>query len=90
MLQRTLSVKEGYYSVTHDAGQKNDEYQISETLYLESGGTLFEIMNKKELNRFFGEYGGEVEDFIKKNNLRIKKADELAKAIDYYNSLLIQ
>ena len=47
LLYRTLILDEGYYSITHDAGQLNDEYKIKETLYLSSDQELFEVKGKK-------------------------------------------
>ncbi len=90
LLYRTLILDEGYYSVTHDAGRLNDEYKIKETLYLSSDQKLFEVKGKKELFNYFGEYNEEIKQFMKNNNLGLKKTIELARVIDYYNKLLLQ
>ncbi len=89
LLFRTLILDEGYYSVTHDAGQLNDEYVIKESLYLSREHALHEVKGKKELYNYFGEHADEVKKFVKNNNLRLKKPVELARVIDYYNRLLI-
>jgi hypothetical protein len=88
LLYRELTVREGYYSVTHDAGSKNDEYQVKEILYLASDNILFEVKNKKTLLPYFGEYSDDIKDYVKTNALRIKNKDDLSRIIDHYNSLL--
>jgi hypothetical protein len=90
LLYRTLILDEGYYSVTHDAGNRNDEYKIKENMYLSSDQGLLEVKGKKELYKFFGEHSSEIKRFIKNNNLRLKQTNELARVIDYYNRLLEQ
>ena len=89
LLYRTLILDEGYYSVTHDAGQLNDEYVIKESLYLSREHFLYEVKGKKELYNYFGEHAEDVKKFVKNNNLRFKQPVELARVIDYYNRLLI-
>lgn len=88
LLYRSLTLQEGYYSVTHDAGQLNDEYKINEFFYLSSEKTLFEIKNKKALYEYTGEHAGEIKSFVKKQGLRLKDPDDLTKLINYYNSIL--
>jgi len=43
--------------------------------------------NKKELVESFPEHKNEMEAFIKKNKINVKKEDELKKLVEYYNSL---
>jgi hypothetical protein len=88
LLYRTLEIEKGYYSITHDAGQMNDEYLIKDIQYLASEKELFEVKNKKDFYHYFGEDSEKIKSFIKDNNLRIKKTEELAKVIDYYNAMI--
>ena len=88
LLYRTLMLQEGYYSVTHDAGQLNDEYKINELFYLSSEKSMFEIKNKKVLYEYTGDHAGEVKTYAKKNRLRLKDPDDLTELINYYNSIL--
>lgn len=88
LLYRTLTLQEGYYSVTHDAGQMNDEYKINEFLYLSSEKSLFEIKNKKGLYKYAGDHESEIKSYAKKHGLRLKDPDDMAKLINYYNSIL--
>lgn len=88
LLYRTLTLQEGYYSVTHDAGQLNDEYKINEFFYLSSEKALFEIKNKKSLYEYAGDHSSEIKSYAKKQGLRLKDPDDLTKLINYYNSIL--
>ena len=88
LLYRTLTLQEGYYSVTHDAGQLNDEYKINEFYYLSSEKSLYEIKNKKALYEYTGDHSGEIKSFIKSNGLRVNNSDDLAKIIKYYNEII--
>ena len=88
LLYRTLTLQEGYYSVTHDAGQLNDEYKINEFFYLSKEKTLFELKSKKSLYEYAGDDAGEIKSYAKKQGLRFKDPDDLTKLINYYNSIL--
>jgi hypothetical protein len=88
LLYRTLTLQEGYYSVTHDAGQLNDEYKINEIFYLSSEKSMVEIKNKKALYEYTGDHAGEIKSYVKKNKLRLKDPDDLTELINYYNSIL--
>jgi hypothetical protein len=87
-LYRNLTLQEGYYSVTHDAGQLNDEYKINEIFYLSSEKSMAEINNKKALYEYTGDHASEIKTYVKKNRLRLKDPDDLTELINYYNSIL--
>jgi len=47
------------------------------------------VRNKRELIRLSGEYGPEVESYIKENKIRLSREFDLVKLVDYINNELI-
>lgn len=45
------------------------------------------VGNKKELAALFGDHQSELAAFIKKNKIKVNKADQLQELVQYYNSL---
>lgn len=88
LLYRDLVIQKGYYSVTHDAGQKNDEYKIYEIFYLATDKILFEVKNKKALLEYMNKESEEIKSYIKKQKLLIKDPEDLIRIVDYYNKII--
>jgi len=82
-----LILTRGNYSITHDAGQLNDEYVIEENFYLGKDKTLYAANKKKEIKSLLNDKNPEVEKFIKSRNIKFNKEEDLASLIRYYNSL---
>lgn len=61
---------------------KDDRY------YIRTGQEVAQsVGNKKELIGLFPDHKNEIEAFIKKNKINIKKPEELKSLVEYYNSL---
>jgi hypothetical protein len=59
-----------------------------DTYYVQpEGGSAVKIDNKKNLLDLLPDKNGKLDSFIKANNLDVKKVDDLAKIISFYNSL---
>jgi len=87
LVYRELEIQKGMYSVIHDAGNKNDEYQINEKHYIDLNDHRYLIKNKKSIEGMFGTHQEAIEKFIKANHYNIRKKDHLAEVLIYYNSL---
>ncbi len=59
-----------------------------DTYYVQpEGKSAAKIDNRKDLHDFLPDKSGKLSSFIKANNLDLKKVDDLAKIISFYNSL---
>jgi len=87
LVYRDLEIQKGMYSVIHDAGNKNDEYQINEHHYIDLNDHRYLIKNKKSIEGIFGGRQEAIEKFIKANHFNVKKKDHLSEIVHYYNSL---
>lgn len=87
LVYRELEIQKGMYSVTHDAGNKNDEYKINEKHYIDLNGRGYLIKNKKSIEGLFGTYQEAVEKFIKANHFNVRRKNHLSEIVLYYNSL---
>ena len=82
-----LELREGNYSITHDAGQRNDEYRIKGKRYIVTDGKLNPADKKKEIIKLLSDKEDEVTRYIKANHLNLKEDDHLISLIDYYNTI---
>jgi hypothetical protein len=87
LVYRELEIQKGMYSVIHDAGNKNDEYIISEKYYIKLNDHMYLIKNKKSIEGIFGPRQEAVNKFIKANHFNLKKKEHLSEIAFYYNSL---
>lgn len=87
LLYRNLNLVKGNYSITHDAGQLNDEYTIEEQFYLNIENSLYPVKKKKSLLPHLEDKQPEIEKFVKSNHLRYNDREGMIKIINYYNSL---
>jgi len=87
LLYRKLNLVKGNYSITHDAGQLNDEYKIDELHYLNIENKLYLGQKKKTILPLLENKRTEVEKYVKVNHLRYNERADLIKIITYYNSL---
>jgi hypothetical protein len=87
LIHPVLEIQKGMYSVIHDAGQKNDEYVISENRYINVNDEMYLVKNKKSIEEIFAENEAEIEKFIKANHFKVKNLDHLSEIVRYYNSL---
>jgi hypothetical protein len=83
----TLELSKGNYAVTHDAGQRYDEYIQKEKRYLAMEGNLSPANKKKEVLNAFGKKKEEIEEYIKANRLNMKSDDHIITLINFYNTL---
>ncbi len=60
----------------------NDYYVKAE------GKDLYEIKRTKKLIQYLGDYKKELSDFVRKENISVRKEDELIRLFEYYNSLV--
>ena len=82
-----LTLVKGNYSITHDAGQLNDEYIIEKSYYMGQNKTLYEAGKKKEIKLLLNDKNPEIDKFIKSRKTKFNKEEDLASLIRYYNSL---
>lgn len=87
LLHRKLILVKGNYSITHDAGQLNDEYNIEELFYLNIEDKLVLAQKKKTILPLFEDKRTDVEKYVKGNYLRYNNREDLIKIITYYNTL---
>lgn len=66
-----------------------DKFLIKETLYCQlAGGNLIPLPRvKKELFQLFGDKSGKVEKYFKEQKMKIKAEKDIAKLLEYYDSL---
>jgi hypothetical protein len=54
------------------------------------GKPLLEFKNRKSIQSAFPEYAGEVDAYIKKNNLSLKDEQHLAMLFRYINEIIVK
>ena len=84
---KLLELSKGNYSVTHDAGQRYDEYVLKEKRYIAVEGILHPANKKKEILTVFIDREDELKTYIKRNRLNLKIDEDLLSLIGYYNTL---
>lgn len=78
------------FAANYKGGSGTKEYYyINKTTYIgkNSAGKTFLITSPKSLLKNLSDYKAEVKTFIKQNKLKLKSENDLAKVIEYYNSL---
>ncbi|MEQ8927830.1 MAG: hypothetical protein RLO81_18580 [Fulvivirga sp.] len=84
-----LEIKEATYNAAINMGERNDKVLKKERLYAVVRDEVFELKNKVGKNEeVFGDKTAQVEDFAKKNGLKLKEDAEIIKVFEYYNSLI--
>jgi hypothetical protein len=88
MRRHYLYVKQPDYVPALDVGSRDTQiFKKNEILYA-SGGDLFEIKGRKSLTALFGDHSAKVDDYIKANDLGVKRDSDLVRVFEYYNSLV--
>ncbi len=84
----TLDVIEANYNTALDAGQTSDTYIIEHTYFIINGDELIEIRKRRRfILNAFNDKRKQVKDYIKENNLKMRKIEHIAIVVKYYNSL---
>lgn len=83
--------KEANYSGAYSAGREHDEFLDDQKYFmLIEGKSLLEFKNRKSIQSAFPEYAGEVDAYIKKNNLSLKDQQHLAMLFRYINEIIVK
>lgn len=84
----TMDMVESNYNAAMDAGETSDKYYVVHTYYIIKDGTIHKIKkNKKSILKILNDKETELATYIKTNKIRIKEPFEIAKVVNYYNSL---
>jgi hypothetical protein len=83
-----LFVKQPDYVPALDVGSRDTKIYKKSTLMFATGTDLYEIKGKKSLTTLFGEHASKMEEFMKVNDLGVKRDSDLIHVFEYYNSLL--
>ena len=94
---------EGYYEVVYNGNSAFiikhhssmytyhalNEYKYSPEKYVFIGGKSFRIKNLKDFLPVFGEHSPEIDEFIKRSNIRLRKAQksDIVRILVYFDSL---
>ncbi|WP_025740979.1 hypothetical protein [Aquimarina pacifica] len=69
-------------------GEDVGKVKIATTYYLEESGVIMELpMNKKEMLAAFNDKENELEQYLKKEKLRLRKEEDLIRLVARYNAL---
>jgi hypothetical protein len=83
-----VNIIEPDYNVALDVGHKERRYVLTFHLYVQEKDVVRELpRKKKDIRKLFLDKESEVNAFVKENKLKLKKSEDLAKAINYYNQL---
>ncbi|WP_299212777.1 hypothetical protein [uncultured Dokdonia sp.] len=81
-----IEIKEG--NPNPQRGSSNDKFLLRYDYYVQQGENFDKFQLKKsKLLKVMGDKATEVETYIKSNKLKVKKAEDFSKIMDYYNSL---
>lgn len=87
--QITIIEKEADYVPALDVGSKNRKLVKKKNYYLVSNDNVKKFTtNKKKNNLLFGDKADEVSKYLKSNNLKYTKEEDLIKIASYYSSIL--
>jgi len=87
LLYRNLAIVKGNYIITHDAGQRNDEYLVEEMYYVNIDNKLYPANKKKYIMHLLKDRRNEIEEFVNSNNLKYNDKEGLIRIVNFYNSL---
>lgn len=75
------------YVPTHDAGEKAARYIVDRQLYFLKSDEVFPVPgNKSKIMTIFEDKKEVIQNFIKENNLKLKRSEDLIQVVEYYNS----
>jgi len=86
MKRTTLYEKQPDYVPAFDVGSRDTKIIKRQTFYMVSGNTLIKIGNKKSLVAQLGDLQQPAEEFIKTNNLDIRREVDLTRLFDFLNA----
>ncbi|MBN2891597.1 MAG: hypothetical protein JXL97_07010 [Bacteroidales bacterium] len=84
----TMEMIESNYNAALDAGETSDTYYIKHTYYILKDGELIRIAkNKGSILNALSEKKDQLKSYIKTNKLKMKEPENIAKVVEFYNSL---
>jgi hypothetical protein len=88
LMRRTKAIyKESNYNTALMVGNRNDQIIKRNIYYYLRGKDLYAVPKKrKELFKIFGERAGEMEAFVKENQIDLKKNGSIFQIFTYYNA----
>ncbi len=90
-LYHNVYLQKGNYSLIHDAGRDYDEYRTEEEVYYGKNNTLYKLPKKKKrILEIFAPHQHEVKNYTKARGLNIKKIEDLAETVNFYNNSFIK
>ncbi len=85
-----VKLVQGKYVSALDMGDQDDYYTRKVVYFVMKDMNLVEIsLNKKQFADSFSEYEQKILDYVKENNLSLKKENDLVAVISYLNSLSV-
>lgn len=74
------------YNAALNVGDRNKKAVKRRNFYLSRYNNLVEIESKKQLLSYFSDEAIQIENYMRKNKLKIKNEEDLKQIIDFYNS----
>ncbi len=74
------------YNVALDVGSKNHKYIKRDKLYLVKDDQMIPV-NKQSISNTMSDKGAQIKKYIKEYHLNIKQEGDIAKLVEYYNSI---
>jgi hypothetical protein len=68
-------------------GSPEEKVSVSSNLFYSADTELLKVPGKKKFILLFGDGGPSVENYIKENDLKVSREDDLVKILNYYNDL---
>lgn len=72
----------------HSVGSQDNKFIKKPKLYLASGKKAYELPSKKGIRKLFESRAAEMEEYMKMNEIDLKKESHLINTFEHYNSLV--
>ncbi len=89
LLKRSvLDLQQPTYNPALDVGRKNPRIVKGHQYYISINNNLTRLKSKKDIKEVMPNFKSEVENFIKKNSIKVNSENDLIKLVEYYNTLM--